>query len=547
MSAITRIRAWSNPGFTEDGPEAPHYGFTLPIPSEDLRNLDYEPSASRIFSEFKIADAVWESWRGMSFLEVTYSWNNSLSDTVLYGFIDEVELLSDTTGAAAVRVRWHVDEWMTYLSSATLGFGHVLRRPVGTVDPIQSYERRYWEVDSTTALIELSSIINTKDTWWVLLAAGIDDGAGNTRIQYYSYPIATDGGTAFGQESGTSNVGQFVTLFETLSGMWDESLGIDPQSVYGVWILPYAPMGESYWSGAGTSANPITAPLLGPWNIEQGPHTTVYFKSVVPDDYADLFVRVSVSVSATSSELNPVHVTGFDGESLGVLPIGLTVSSATYHTVVSATECYIEIRFDGLDSRLEGLCFTVPAIPLDMSENAWSSYQYSGQRDYDIEARNIQSIKSGVESIASGGASGAILGGLGPIGAIAGAVTGAMGGVTSLAMDFGWGNAAEQSNRDKLAASQSPGILISGAALGIITYGRTISLVTMEMDTYSAGRVADERSLVGVKVDEYNSNNDTVRSSTGFYQIVNLAVTGSIPNSAKRSIANRFAKGVKLI
>jgi hypothetical protein len=50
MSAITRIRAWSNPGFTEGGPEAPHYGFTLPSPSEDLRNLDYEPSASRIFS-----------------------------------------------------------------------------------------------------------------------------------------------------------------------------------------------------------------------------------------------------------------------------------------------------------------------------------------------------------------------------------------------------------------------------------------------------------------------------------------------------------------
>jgi len=547
MSAITRIRAWSNPGFTEDGPEAPHYGYTLPTASQDLQNLDYEPSTSRIFSEFKIAGAVWESWRGMSFLEVTYTWNNSLSDTVLYGFVDEVELLSDTAGAAAVRVRWHVDEWMTYLSSATLGAGHVLRRPVGAVDPIQSYERRYWEVDSTSTLIELSSIISTKATWWVLLAAGIDDGAGNTRIRYYSYPIATDGSSAYGQESGTSNIGQFITLFETLSGSWDESLGIDPQSVYGVWVLPYAPMGESYWSGSGSYSNPITAPLLGAWNIEQGPNSTVFFKSVTPNDYADLFVRVTVSVSATSSELNPVHVTGFDGESLGALPIGLTVSSATYHTVASATECYIEIRFDGLDSRLEGLCFTVPAIPLDMSENAWSSYQYSGQRDYDIEARNIQSIKSGVESITSGGASGAILGGLGPIGAIAGAVTGAMGGVTSLAMDFGWGNAAEQSNRDKLAASQSPGILISGAALGIITYGRTISLVTLEMDSYSAGRASDERSLVGVRVDEYNSTNDTVRASTGYYQIANLAVTGAIPNSAKRTIANRFAKGVRLI
>jgi hypothetical protein len=539
---ITRLRGWYDPGFTESGNERPSASYVMPAADYD-KSVSLHPPIGRLFTELRL-DESWLDWRDISYIEITVGWNNELASTVLKGFVDSVDVLSDTGGAMVTSVKWHVDEWGTYISNASLGAGHVLRRPVGTDDPIQSYERKFWAVDSTTTLIELSSIISTKDTWWVLLAAGIDDGAGNTRIQYYSYPIATDASTAYGQESGTSNVGQFVTLFETLSGMWDESLGIDPQSVYGVWILPYAPMGESYWSGAGTAANPITAPLLGAWNIEQGPHTTVYFKSVVPDDYADLFTQVSVSISATSSELNPVHVTGFDGESLGELPIGFTVSSATYHTVVSATECYIEIRFDGLASRLEGLCFTVPAIPLDMSENAWSSYQYSGQRDYDIEARNIQSIKSGVESMTSGGASGAILGGLGPIGALAGAVTGAMGGAASLAMDFGWGNAAEQRNRDKLAASQSPGILISGAALGIITYGRTISLVTLEMDSYSAGRAVGERSQIGVAVDEYETS---VTLSTGFYQIANLVVGGSIPNSAKAHISRLFAQGVRII
>lgn len=539
---ITRLRGWYDPGFTESGNERPSASYVMPAADYD-KSVSLHPPIGRLFNELRLEES-WLDWRDISYIEITVGWNNELASTVLKGFVDSVEVLSDTGGAMVTSVKWHVDEWGTYISNASLGAGHVLRRPVGTDDPIQSYERKFWAVDSTTTLIELSSIINTKDTWWVLLTAGIDDGAGNTRIRYYSYPIATDGSTVFGRESGTSNVGEFITLFETLSGMWDESLGIDPQSIYGVWILPYAPMGESYWSGAGSSADPIYAPLLGAWNIDQGPNSTVFFQSVSPDDYTDLFAQFSKSISATSSELNPVHVTGFDGESLGELPIGLTVSSATYHTVVSATECYIEIRFDGLDSRLEGLCFTVPAIPLDMSENAWSSYQYSGQRDYDIEARNIQSIKSGVESMASGGASGAILGGLGPIGALAGAVTGAMGGAASLAMDFGWGNAAEQRNRDKLAASQSPGILISGAALGIITYGRTISLVTLEMDSYSAGRAAGERSQIGVAVDEYETS---VTLSTGFYQIANLVVGGSIPNSAKAHIARLFAQGVRII
>jgi hypothetical protein len=544
MSAITRIRAWSNPGFTEDGPEAPHYGYTLPSPSEDLRNLDYEPSTSRMFSEFKIADAVWESWRGMSFLEVTYSWNNSLSNTVLYGFVDEVELLSDTAGAAAVRVRWHVDEWMTYLGSASLGFGHVLRRPVGAADPIQSYERKYWEQSYHYTLLDTVKINNVR-TYWVLLAVG--EVVGSDRIvRYYTFPFWKNGNTIFIRAGGVGV--SAPTYAQVTAGLWDECLDLDPAGIYGAWVLPVCPFNPNDMT---TSGNEITA-MSGSsgWELKATPGTCASIVSKTTAKYSDLFYEKSMSWAGapTATELNPLRVTGFTGETIGDFPIGMSPTSYTYRIVASATECYVELRFVyGWYSRLEGTCFTVPALVLDLTENAWSSYQYSGQREYDITARNNESLKSGIQGIASGGMTGALMGGFGPMGAAAGAVGGVIGGAASMGMDFLWYNQAAQGAKDKLAAQQTPGILISGGALDAVENGYDIAMCVMEMDAYSAGRASDERSLVGVKVDEYNSSNDTVRASTGFYQIVNLAVTGSIPNSAKRSIANRFAKGVKLI
>ena len=133
------------------------------------------------------------------------------------------------------------------------------------------------------------------------------------------------------------------------------------------------------------------------------------------------------------------------------------------------------------------------------------------------------------------------------IGGGGGEAPGAISGGVSLATDFLWYNQAAQGAKDKLAASQTPGILISGGALDAVEHGYDIAMCVMEMDAYSDGRATTERSLKGVKVDEYITSNTTIRSSTGYYQITELDVAGAIPNSAKRTIAARFAKGVRLI
>ena len=546
MSAITRIRGWSNPGFTEGGPEAPHVGFTLPTASVDLNGLSYNPSVGRYFSEFKIAGAVWNTWRTISFIEVTYDWNNTASTTVLYGYVDEVELLSDTSGSAAVRVQWHVDEWMTYLGSASLGFGHVLRRPVGSDDPIQSYERKYWQVDQYTDLLDKTELSNRR-TYWILLAVGVTDNT-HKLVEYYTFPFSLDDHQYYLLNPGDGTARSAPKYSDVVEGRWDELLDLDPQAIYGAWVLPVPPFDPSG----------LTEVSLGievdvdSWTVPASPLGTA--AAIVSDSaplYQELFYKKSktFSPSKVSTELAPLRITSFTGEAVGELPIGLTVTGYDYRVVASATECYIEIRFNGMwYAKLLGIGVTIPALVLDLTENAWSSYQYSGQRDYDIGSRNNQSIKSGVEAISSGALQGGLLGGFNPmIGGGMGAAAGAISGGVSLATDMLWFNAAEQGLKDKLAASQTPGILISGGALDAINNGHDIALCKMKMDTYSKNRADAERSLVGVKVDEYNSSNDTIRTATGYYQIADLAVKGSIPEAAKRSIAQRFARGVKLI
>lgn len=545
MAVITRIRGWTDPGFTEGGPEAPNTVFSLPSATVDLQNLTVVPSAGRFFSEFKLGGVAWNSWRSMSFLEITYEWNNTPATTKLYGFVDDVELVSDTNTLPAIRVQWHVDEWMTYLGSASLGFGHVLRRPVGSDDPIQSYERKYWLIDQYTDLLDETELSGRR-TYWVLLAVGATDNT-HKLVKYYTFPFALDDHQYYALNPGDGVARSVPKYSDIVEGRWDELLDLDPQAIYGAWVLPVPPFDPS---GLTEVALGIEVDVPS-WTVPAQPLGTA--AAIVSDSaplYQELFYKKNktFSPSKVSTELNPLRITSFTGEVVGEIPVGMTVTGYDYRVVASATECYIDIRFNGgWYAKLEGIGVTIPALVLDLTENAWSSYQYSGQREYDIDSRNNESLKNGVQSITSGGMTGALMGGFGPMGAAAGAVGGTIAGAASMGMDFLWYNNAAQGAKDKLAATQTPGILISGGALDAINHGHDIALCKMKMDTYSKDRADAERSLVGVKVDEYISSNDSVRASSGYYQIAELAVKGSIPEAAKRMISQRFAKGVKLI
>lgn len=541
MAVISRIQAWRNPGFMEGGPRAPRVGHSLPNPDIDL-SVDVHPSADRMFSELRLP-VPFDEWRNICYLRITYEWTNETS-TVYCGWVDSVECISDSDSAAVTAVKWHVDEWGTWIGTAVLGYGHRLRRPYTNeaTTPIQSYERKFWTKGTTIDLIPKYNLDGQR-TWWVLLAAGVTVNQEKI-VQYFTWPIAKDNHTYIIQP-GAGQSGSSCPQYQyVIAGAWDEMLGLDPAAVYGVWILPCPPMAASELQ---TNGNVIWT-TSSVWQYKKVADGSAFISQNYPASYAALFAESStVMTSKTATQLKPLKVTGFSGEILGEVPIGMSVSNYKYRTVASATECYIEIRLDDWYSKAIGTAFTVPALPLDLTQNAWSSYQYSGQREYDITSRKNETYKRGIEDTVSGAAQGALIGGFGGLGAGAGAAAGAISGVTKFYSEYLYFNEAAQSASDKLAASQTAGILISGGAFDAMEHGHDIALSEFSMDSYSNTRATNERSQIGVKVDEYISDNSSVKSSTGFYQIVNLEVGGSIPNSAKRYIANRFAQGVILI
>jgi len=313
-------------------------------------------------------------------------------------------------------------------------------------------------------------------------------------------------------------------------------------------------MGYDYFRGQGTQADPLLGQIGWQITAKDSTHRLYYTNTLVVGDnlnaYPAMFPEsqpISLGSSITVSEREPYHVVGFDGASLLQIPPGWTISTYTLRVIASATSCAIEIRFDDVDSRMEGVCAVIPALAMDLTENAWSEYVYSGQREWEIESRWNESWKKGTESVVSGATTGALMGGIGSAGAGLGAVAGSISGLTSMATDFGWYNESTKKLKDDLMSRQSPGIILQGNPWDTIWSFGTVQLMRMKMDSYSESRVTNEIAEVGIGVDEYPSKFTIPSPRKGFYQVANLIVIGNVPVQARKEIAAMFAKGVRLI
>ena len=551
---ITKLRAWDDVGYTKGAVELPNLGSlsTLPSPDNSITSKDLHPSVERQFSELKLQVSSWDDWRFTSYIEVTMAPNaDSPSTFVYYGWVDSVDLLSDTSSYCMISLKWEVDWWRTFAGSASLEAGRILRRPFDNEadTPIQGYPYKY----RTSALSTLISPMTAGgyETWWIL--AAISDTLGSDKVvRYISWPIngnydlySDDGATPPVQK-------KIITTAETFSGLWDEIVGVDPSAVLGAWLLPYPPMTSTQISGDGYGTNMHASTfwkdVIVTHTIGGSPEDRVFFETLNVQNPFGYFPSKSGAITErTSTEKNPVFLTGFTYEKLLEVPVGMSIKNYTYRVMASATECYLEIRFAGGNSRTEGLCLTIPAPALDLTENAWSSYQYSGQREYDIDARNLATVQQGIEGTISGGVQGGIMGGFSQIGAGAGAIAGMAGAAVSSLIDYAVINPEVQRFQDRLHAKQTAGILISGSAMAVFAHGTVPMIAAMSPDTYSADLIAAERAQKGIVVDEENSSCGTeIGMGSGYWQIAELVVGGQIPVQAKAYIAARFAAGVRL-
>jgi hypothetical protein len=450
-------------------------------------------------------------------------------------------------------VRWHVDLWRTYSGSASFGSGHVRRKPTGS-HPLQGYDRIRRIVSGSA--VELVTRQNwgsgaaATPVWWALLACTVDDGSGNKTVEFRCWPVS--GAAIYLDSDGTHTGTQAPTDTETFDGKWDELLGLSPNEITGCWLVPFFPRGTI--NGNGTNSTPFYTGLATGWEFGtygSGADLRAFFRNTTTlASIRQQFPEISKTITTvSSSERSQLIVTSWDGEPIQEIPVGASVGTYTYRLAASPTGMSVVFRFDGMDSRAEGLTATVPCPMMELSENAWSEYVYSGQREFDREMRQLQTLQGGIQSAAGGALNGAVMGGLGSIGAGAGVGLALGGAAVSTALDYYVFNPQIQEKNDRYMQSQSAGILLSGEARDVYVHGRVPALAKLAFDTYSETQASARDSQFGFSVDEFHISlaSDLTSATTGFWQIDSLVVGGSIPAEAKRYIARRFAAGVRLV
>ena len=542
MSTITQIRIWRDTGFTDGCTEVPKKGGSLASPTYTFDG-PFNPSKDDLFSRLKLR-VPYTQLMDCSYLSISLDMKNG-TDKTFYGWIDSVSIISDTESTPMTQVNWHVDLWRTYLSSATIGSGMVRRRPLLTGDsvPPQPYPVRY---RTSTENINLTP---ETTTYWVIFIA--------SSAKFQGAPIIT-GAFPVSASSPSSNttlsLGKAPSFNDLVTGSWDEEIGLDPASVYGVFLSPIAP--QTDMTGWGEYANE--------YKVTSGESSTTTTYATYFSTSLNAVTQYSSSIgSITPDDVNQYAIRGFDGEIIGMIPWGLAISSYTYRLVIDTTSAYLQIRFDGKNSHAEGLCFTIPLIPISLSSNAYSSYVYSGARQADIMQARAEAEKSReaalvstASNVTSSVASSAMLGSLGgPVGTLGGALIGGASSVISgtigAAADYALTtkyNDVFQDITDYRIAHQSNGLIMSGTGFDSTRFGfSNITLVRLSADAYSQTQRTNDISLYGVHVSEPMTSCQSLIDAGGPVQIDNAVVTGPVPVEAKQYIRQRLAQGVRMI
>jgi len=564
MSTITSLKLGSVP-ITEEGVE--RYRFTDNIENHFTqiyeRIEDLNCSVGRIFSKMKVPVS-WFEVMNANYLIADMDINNPSGSTLhIKGWIDAIDLLSDSEDYPQVEIRWHFDYYEMYKSMITLGYGHVKRRPFGSIGdtPVQNYQFRYLELSTSDPATRLDPafVKNSREVWWVIINYNTQYDVGGTTytgIASLTYPVYC--GNAAGplyfsiSDLGDGNNPKTVygpSVASIMDGRLDEYLGIDPDDIIGVWVSPMAPgdllITNTYTpSGSGASA---ADPLV--WTQAYGYSMGSYGYFETHAGTAKKTVTFNPAIMSTETER--YVLAGMDGTKLLELPYGMSISGVDLLLYNEPDGPYIEATFrDGSLGNLEGCTVNIPLPMLPVNSNAWSSYVYSGKRDYDIEMRTITSNTNAWRNAGGGAANGAMMGAFGPQGLALGVAGGLAGGLITYGVEMLYTNDEEQRQEDRLAANQASSLILSSGSV-LPTYRHLgISLHKISPDSYSLAQISNMRNNFGVSVDEILSSCDNLVKGllpVGYYIIKNMIISGAAPKEAKDYIKNKFDAGVKLL
>ena len=521
---------------------------------------DVQPRKGKEFEEMEL-DIAWDEFAGCKLFATPKlvvikfpSLNMAGAYTFVYGWVDDAEPVATKGPQTNTRIKWHVDWWLTWADynwfmesgqmqilanwfprRVTIGAGRLLKGPSQFARPSSSAPRK-WLLDSAVNMIDDRDPYFDIGVWWAVMCTTKTSGAPPleviTDIVYYFWPIGE-------KISGAANTSpDWVSIY---TGQIEEEIGIDPSRIQGFWLAPFKP-----WTGGevrdltGVSVYELTSVLSGNVNIK------TLTENVQTDDKHKI-----VFTDPTGAEMFTAPwgitfkniVTWFD----------IGTSAASLCVYLGETDIPIEER-----QGVEGRFFSFPLPSLPVTENAWSSYVYSGQRDYDMQQKAIQRDRSAVNGIAGigtqaiGGALAGTAAAPGP-GTALGAVAGLASGIIGTAVNYftaGEFDSRDQRNVDNLTSRQTAGMIVNaGGYYGLIQpYGSMIgwNMLTMVRDPVSLAEIEVEQEELGYDTDTYVVDCTNLISAGGPLRIEGLRVRGDIPKEGKEYIAGLFSRGVHI-
>lgn len=592
LSKVDEIELWKNPGYMLGGVEIPGLGYSdgadLGTPDEDMV-LDRPLLPDRFTNhyEIKVDGMIGDDVTCYRYMRLHVPQEgDDVPDFLLYCWITDV--IRNAATAPACIIRYEIDYWRTYLANLTFGRGTVTRCDNATYRRPRSLQPRYRRISEIIPLNKTGSAVSQGNDeaspWVIVIYVNKNNNNKITKITKAFFPFDNTrfGGPGTFYENTGSLINPVYTARVTMpistvyDGRIDEAMGLDPESVVAVYISPINPSsGYVFWDSANNR-----------WNAG-----LAYVKTNAGVSWIEESETFSAPVEftftgdgITADDVTSYAITGMQGEIVGMLPYGVTVTGARVSVDCGASGGYLHVAFessivpDGTDelpayllnagpkfAGAAGLAFTVPLISVPVTSNALSSYVYSGQRDYDIENARIskdQALINGLTGVVTGGASGGIAGAMiksapaaAGIGAIAGAaISAGMAGVQYGVQ--GWIDDRLQDAKDTLYSNQTANVLIPGGSRYYVIHSQLTGqknlhgacIVALEMDSVSAGEYADDIALNGYETQIPVSDVTSFVTAGGPLRIENMYIGGDdVPYRAIAAIKDMFIRGVYII
>lgn len=592
---ISEVILWDDVGFQDGAVEVPslylcetqYRGEASTIPNKRAVYTDVTPSKGRWFNEFKLKGR-YTDLMNVSYLRMKYD------NKLYFGWVDSVELMSDTVievqgGAdldfSEVLITWHIDYWRTYAASAEYGSGRVVRIAKDkTSTHYPQTTGHIYRKESSSVPLGIRSATGAPNVAWIIIPYTSKEQISSTpssNVISYSavvtFPVelfdsyddsVSNLSLEFDRTGANPEYAIAMKLGDVITGAFDDALGLIPEQIQGVYLSPVPPF---TYHGTGTDSSPIK--LIKPTGgTAQRGGVGFFTRTSGSTKIGAFWVNIALfdefNVASDFPTIKPtdeervVAVTDLFGNIAGTFPFGVPVESITARVVVAGTDAYVQVRTHGKTSSEEGMAFNVPLPSFQVTSNAWSSYLYSGEREYTIEQRktqNLMALAGGITGAATGGAQGAMAAQI--RGGASAATTGSLAALgmgvqagTSLVqyeMNKYLFNDRLQNLEDSRKANQAEGLIVSSGCNDFIFHGYDdIRIVELTMDSYSLSRFNAQIDLNGYEVNFPLESADyllTTGEYTGPIQIADLIVGGHIPVEARVYIKAKFDAGIRMI